>query len=250
MAVLTCEKCGYENEPERIYCHNCGAKLDRSALKDVLEKEKRTKSTRQAAAKAQQALRNFLSGGVRGFFSVIAASFLVAALVQVVRIPDGTPALSQQQLDNAPDIVFHLENAITSPRAGQLSYTENQVNAFLQNTIRGQAREVPLLNVEFKRVFVVFDEGICKIYLEQSILGAPFYAGAAFKIDFEDDQMVVRDEAVYLGRLTLPGAVRPVFGFMLDSIWHALRRETSLVKQLAGIQFQESEVSMITSGSN
>ena len=32
MATLTCKQCNYENEAERIYCHNCGAKLDRSVV--------------------------------------------------------------------------------------------------------------------------------------------------------------------------------------------------------------------------
>src|SRR5438046_10432081 len=29
---LTCPECRGDNEPERIYCHDCGARLDRSAL--------------------------------------------------------------------------------------------------------------------------------------------------------------------------------------------------------------------------
>src|SRR5207237_10261484 len=29
---LTCPECRRDNEPERIYCHDCGARLDRSAL--------------------------------------------------------------------------------------------------------------------------------------------------------------------------------------------------------------------------
>src|SRR6516225_2034765 len=29
---LTCPDCQRENEAERIYCHDCGARLDRSAL--------------------------------------------------------------------------------------------------------------------------------------------------------------------------------------------------------------------------
>ena len=30
--TLVCKQCNFENEPERVYCHNCGAKLDRSLL--------------------------------------------------------------------------------------------------------------------------------------------------------------------------------------------------------------------------
>lgn len=29
---LICTQCNHENEVERIYCHNCGSKLDRSQL--------------------------------------------------------------------------------------------------------------------------------------------------------------------------------------------------------------------------
>src|SRR5438552_884776 len=32
MNKLVCPECQHENEPERVYCHNCGARLDRFAL--------------------------------------------------------------------------------------------------------------------------------------------------------------------------------------------------------------------------
>ena len=32
MATLTCAECGFVNEAERVYCHNCGKKLDRSLI--------------------------------------------------------------------------------------------------------------------------------------------------------------------------------------------------------------------------
>ena len=32
MTKLICPECQHENEPERMYCHSCGARLDRSKL--------------------------------------------------------------------------------------------------------------------------------------------------------------------------------------------------------------------------
>jgi hypothetical protein len=32
MTKLVCAECRHENEAERIYCHNCGERLDRSAV--------------------------------------------------------------------------------------------------------------------------------------------------------------------------------------------------------------------------
>jgi hypothetical protein len=39
MTKLACTECQHQNEVQRIYCHNCGAKLDRSALLETRPKE-------------------------------------------------------------------------------------------------------------------------------------------------------------------------------------------------------------------
>ena len=43
MTMLICPDCRNENEIERIYCHDCGTKLDRSKLKkdkSIVKEEK------------------------------------------------------------------------------------------------------------------------------------------------------------------------------------------------------------------
>ena len=39
MTKLACTECQHENEVQRIYCRNCGAKLDRFALLETRPKE-------------------------------------------------------------------------------------------------------------------------------------------------------------------------------------------------------------------
>ncbi len=39
---LTCPECRRDNEAERIYCHDCGARLDRSALAGYTTGKKET----------------------------------------------------------------------------------------------------------------------------------------------------------------------------------------------------------------
>ena len=48
MTKLVCPECRHENEPERVYCHSCGAKLDRSA---VTVRKEPVKDTRQRVRK-------------------------------------------------------------------------------------------------------------------------------------------------------------------------------------------------------
>ena len=58
---LTCGQCGYANEPERVYCHNCGSKLDRSVLpkEEAKRKEESPETARRIVArlKERRALR-------------------------------------------------------------------------------------------------------------------------------------------------------------------------------------------------
>ena len=51
MTKLICPECRHENEPERIYCHNCGARLDRSGLAAA------DKPPQEGATQAYQRLR-------------------------------------------------------------------------------------------------------------------------------------------------------------------------------------------------
>jgi uncharacterized membrane protein YvbJ len=37
MTAVVCTECRHENESERVYCHGCGARLDRTAVKKAKE---------------------------------------------------------------------------------------------------------------------------------------------------------------------------------------------------------------------
>ena len=58
--TLVCPECRRENEPERIYCHDCGARLDRSALAKEKAKEEDPKATQRRVAKMFDPRRGLL----------------------------------------------------------------------------------------------------------------------------------------------------------------------------------------------
>lgn len=244
MAVLVCQKCGHENEPERVYCHNCGEKLDRSNLKEELEKEKKQEQVQKKVKATSAALRASLLGGFKGLAIVLVASFVVAAIIQIVRVPENTPEPAGDAAFDAPEILFQMENAIHGTRPVILTYSQDQVNGYLSRSIRGEARKLPGIQIEFERVFAIFDEDLCGLYMEHTLWGAPFYAGAGFQITYEDGEMQTQTEAVYLGRLELPAFFMKPLGFMFEELWHALRRENRLVSELSAIEFKEEAVSM------
>src|SRR4249919_1043418 len=85
---LVCPECQRENEPERIYCHDCGARLDRSSLAKVAPKK-------EDARAPQRRLRSILDPGrakrrrTCGRISkLILGACALAVLIQMLLPPD------------------------------------------------------------------------------------------------------------------------------------------------------------------
>src|SRR3954470_20899329 len=90
--TLQCKECEYQNEPERVYCHNCGAKLDRS----VLPKEEQIR--RESPDKARKRIMKMTNPGASrvrrelgALVKTLIFAALVACLVQALRAPDHLP---------------------------------------------------------------------------------------------------------------------------------------------------------------
>ena len=88
MIKLICPECRHENEAERIYCHDCGARLDRSALAKVMPKQENAKET-------QRRLKSMLDpqrAKIRHMFfkvsKLVLGAFGLAMLIQMLLPPD------------------------------------------------------------------------------------------------------------------------------------------------------------------
>src|SRR6185503_2584900 len=126
-AKLMCPECRRENEPERIYCHECGAKLDRTAIiaakpTDARDKERRRVRNMFDPHRAKMRLLFFRVS------KLILGALLAAVVVQMILAPDVPPekkglALSQLGLE--------LETAVNVHRPTPIQYSEDQVNEYL-----------------------------------------------------------------------------------------------------------------------
>src|SRR6476661_7834281 len=147
MIKLLCPECRRENEAERIYCHDCGARLDRTALAKVAPKGEDVKET-------QRRLRTMLDpqrAKMRLLFfktsKMILGALATAAIIQMILPPD-VPARPKTG-DFPPQINLDLENAVLNHNATPLQYTETQVNAYLGSALKSkQAALSKVLNFE------------------------------------------------------------------------------------------------------
>src|SRR6267143_1836283 len=161
MTKIACAECQHENEAERIYCHNCGERLDRSVVP--------AKQKAQDPQEAHRRLQKMLGPPNRtrqNFFAVsklALAAAVVAALVEIA-LPPELPAPTKIV---SPQIDLDLENAASYQKPGPLEYSQDQINAYLayRLTSKKKALNKPLL--DFVRATAAFREGACTIGMER-----------------------------------------------------------------------------------
>ena len=239
MITLVCPECRRENEAERIYCHDCGARLDRTALAKIAPKGEDVKDT-------QKRLRNMLDpqrAKIRHLFfktsKVILGALLTAAIVQMILPPD-VPARPKMG-DFPPQINLDLENAALNHSTAPMQYTEAQVNAYLGTALKSkQAALSKLLN--FERAIVKFDENICSITAERSLFGFSLFTTTSSKVTLQNNTLTAANNGGAIGRLPIHPLLMKYADFLFADLWAALDRERKSVAKMGAIEFQKQAV--------
>lgn len=239
MIKLVCPECRRENEPERIYCHDCGARLDRSALAKIAPKGEDAKET-------QRRLRSMLDPQrlkMRLMFFKISKLILgacaTAALIVMLLPPDVPAPVKSDEFP--PQINLDLENAAMGRAAAPLRYTDVQVNAYLGNALKSKQAALSKL-LKFERALVSFDEGVCRITAERSLFGFSLFTATSSKVALENGKLVASNIGGSIGRMPIHPMVMKYGDIIFSDLWTALDREKKAVAKMGGIEFQPQTV--------
>jgi hypothetical protein len=242
---LICPECRHENEPERIYCHNCGARLDRSALKAV------DKPVQEGATQAHQRLRKMFDphrGKFRRIFfnacKLILAACATAAIIEVALPPEVPPPANTVGLST--QINFELENASLYHRPPQLQYTQDQVNAYLVFALKSKQKALDKPLLTFKRAFVAFHEGACDITVERSLYGYSLYSRTSYRVAVGEGKIAASNNGGWIGRLPIHPQIMQFADIIFADVWLALDRERKLVAKMAGMALHDGSATLTT----
>lgn len=242
MIKLICPECRRENEPERIYCHDCGARLDRTALAKIAPKGEDAKET-------QRRLRTMLDpqrAKMRLMFfkisKLILGAFAAAALVQMLLPPDVPPRTKTGEFP--PQINLDLENAAMNHSTTPLRYTEAQVNAYLGSALKSKQAVLSKL-VQFERATVNFDENVCLITVERSLFGFSVFTGTASKVTLDNGTLKASNNGGRIGRLPIHPLLMKYADPIFADLWTALERERKSVAKMGAIEFHPQAVVLV-----
>lgn len=243
---LACEHCGHENEAERVYCHSCGKKLDRS----LLPKEDPKSSTQESPAAARKRITkmtNPTSGGalreIKTAAHVLFYAALAAVILLIVQKPDGVPEMKKELIERS--VGGELADAMDSPQPRRVDFTEAEVNSHLQQILK-KAQGDSL--VEFQRLFVNFQPGTVHFGSQQDLFGLPIYSGVSYRIETKDKKLTATLIGGNFGRLVVHPAAMQYLDFFFQKLWTALAREKKQMADMQTIVVQKGTISLVTKG--
>lgn len=234
---LVCAECRYENEAERLYCHNCGERLDRSAVvakkkvDNAQETHRRLRKLMQGPSRTRQ---NFVTAS-----KLMLAAAAAAGLIQMVLPPEFPEAI---KVSTPIQIDLELESAIR--KAAPLNYSDNDINAYLAYRLAGKRKALDKWFLKFERAAVVFKEGSCTIGWERSILGYPIYSRASYRVDQGAKQISLVNTGGWVGRLPIHPSVMRYADIIFKDVWAALDRERKLVIKMNSVAFHDGNVAI------
>src|SRR5690348_11808257 len=199
---LICAECRHENEAERVFCHNCGERLDRSAVaahtnvEDPREAHRRLQKMLQGPSRTR---RNFFAA-----CKLVLAAAATAGVLQMILPPD-FPAVVKVSLPVQLDL--ELEKASSHPAVLELS--QQDVNAYLASRLASKKKALNKPLLDFDRAAVIFKDGFCVFGWERSIFGYPIYSQAAYRVDLSGGKIVATNNGGWIGRLPIHPVLMP-----------------------------------------
>ncbi len=251
--TLVCKECSFENEPERVYCHQCGAKLDRSLLPpEAITQKENPEDVRRRLRRMANPPRAGVKILLRRFFTsvLLGAAFAVVALACVPPRDAAPPAA--EEVENAPLLSAQLEDAVASsgpPR--RLVFPEAAVNAYLAANVRprrvntGASAYAP----SFERVYARFLDGnVCRVTQHQSLFGLPIFVTCSYRpLARPDGRLVAEPGAGAVGRMPVPApAMRYLAPWAYGTLFEKQKSDLNLLGRLGGATCRKEQVELVT----
>jgi hypothetical protein len=244
-ANLPCAQCGYVNEAERVYCHNCGSKLDRSILPTHDEQgEDSPDKARKRISKMTNPKRGFILQEVKTFLKVEISAVIVAALYLIGQKPEGVPEQKKGSIERM--VNSDMMEAMQASQPTLISFTEDDVNGHLKRTVKTQETMMP--GVEVSRVYAEFLPGVIRMGTENSLFGYPIYAEMAFRAEVKDRKFITTVVGGSFGLLAVDPRIMQYATFLFQGSWDALKRERGQMDKMEKVEVKKGSITLVTKG--
>jgi hypothetical protein len=244
---LTCAACQHENEIERVYCHNCGEKLDRTLLPKLDETQsadEKSKTGKKVKNMMNPTRFNWLRNLktlvlIEIFAAVVAAGFLAT------QAPENVPPMKS---DNLPDVeVGDMWSGMMNARPSvSVTFREFDVNYYLRKYVKGSAGQY---GIKFERAFAHFDPGVVTLSTQHDLWGMPIYNSIALKPAHAGGKWSADIQRITIGRLLIPNDLAKMVKLdtvTLGALAQVFEKEIKQLDRLEKIEPGDGTISFAT----
>jgi hypothetical protein len=244
MSGFKCGKCGHENDSTRVFCQNCGTRLERTEEAPTGPTITPVPVKRKSKPQGPSALALF-GQFLKGLVSLAVLGAVIALFIQLGRTPDGIPAPALVNETGATSLVEGIKGFAASPFRRSLDLTQDQINNYLAARLTESSEGRPVQGARFARAFVVLKQGRFQFYVERKYLGLSVY----FRLDAEPLSGPEGTTAIVkgagIGRLQLPPLlVRPVQARIFAPAIEALAEPIEILRKANQVNVQPGVVTL------
>jgi hypothetical protein len=241
---IKCADCGHENEPERVYCHNCGAKLDRSLLPKPEDKKnfETPDATRRRVTRMMNPQGSWVKRDFKALVKVLIFAAVVAALFLFWVPPENMPAATE----GLGDYILREQwnRQIESPAPSVLEYTEADTNRFLK-TLKGGEGVIP--GIKFKSAVVKFSPGVVTLFVERDAWGlCSLWSSVDYRPVMKDGKLVPQVIGVHYGRLGIHPSATFAHQWGVEAVLKTLERDFGKWDRIQSVQVEEGRLIVTT----
>lgn len=244
--AIRCAACGYDNDPTRVYCHNCGVKLERGS--STLPPP--TGFTHPTDVGKIKRPRSPLPWGrYFTFFAKLCLLVAGAAILTMVLLPPKElppPVEPDTQLAARLSALVSDASVAVSPRS--FAVPSRDVDRWLVTSVKF-AEPQSRLSLDPRRIYSVQGDGVVRVGLETKLLGAaPLYFEATYAPVPVGAGYALQPRGYSIGRLPLPVALGWPVQRQLDGLGQSLAEPLAQLARASYIGVTPEELTLRWAG--
>jgi hypothetical protein len=244
MKVLKCSQCGHENDLTRVFCQDCGARLDRTEV-DASKGPSVPPLVTAGPGNKFKPIKVRRAGGGLGWLKTIVVlviwAAIIAAVIQAVRPPEDAPPEGAGNAAQGNILEGMLRTSAYSTNPVTYGANPDAINGLLSARLKSGGEDSPIAPV-FKRVYVVTGDKTLKVGLEQTISNWPIYVvyeGVPVK---SGDKWVLNPVGGQIGRLPIPALLSPYIERFFTPVTEALNTQIGYLNNANSIEVTPGQV--------
>jgi hypothetical protein len=246
MPTVACSECRRENEIERIYCHDCGARLERKAVQKIVPKKDDAHERVKKLFDPQRAKLRALFFKISKLVLAACGSAALTVMALPPELPEAPPVTKNAPLVKPPTVGFDLERVLERHEPTLVKYSEEQANLFLSATLKSKKQALDKPFLEFKRALAAFREGTASVTMERAIFGYSVFTTIDFAPQSSGGKASLKATGGYIGRMPIHPEVAKFMNYFFLDLWGALDHERKLAARLTSAEFHEKNVVLLS----